>query len=93
MKEDTQLTMNDFITLGSEVYEIVNNYPITVEDLISVMQVYAEWQENVYGASLEDTLWMEDGTPMVPSLTRYLYHQMYGLSDLYDSDEEDEDNE
>ena len=38
---------------------------------------------------------MEDGTPMTPALTRYLYHQMYGLSDLYDydSDEEDGDDE
>lgn len=35
---------------------------------------------------------MEDGTPMTPALTRYLYHQMYGLSDLYE-DEEDSDNE
>lgn len=35
---------------------------------------------------------MKDGTPMVPSLTRYLYYQMYGLNDIY-SDEEDFDNE
>lgn len=35
---------------------------------------------------------MEDGTPMTPALTRYLYHQMYGLSDLYE-DEGDGDDE
>ena len=41
----------------------------------------------------EETLWMDDGTPMTPALTRYLYHQMYGLSDIYENDEEDGDDE
>ena len=45
------------------------------------------------GELLEDTLWMEDDTPMSPSLTRYLYHKLYCLDeDIYD-DEEDQDNE
>lgn len=93
MKEDTQYVMNEFLTLGQAAYDIIKSYPITVEELINAMQVYAEWQENVCDASLEDTLWMDDGTPMTPSLTRYLYHQMYGLSDVYsDSDDEEDGN-
>nr|DAG39233.1 MAG TPA: hypothetical protein [Caudoviricetes sp.] len=35
---------------------------------------------------------MEDGTPMSPSLTRYLFHEMY-CPDDYGYDEEDGDNE
>lgn len=46
MKEDTlDLTTSEFIDLGKAVYDIIKNYPITVEDLINAMQVYAEQQE------------------------------------------------
>ena len=51
--------------------------------------VSADWQEVIGDASLYDTLWMEDYTPMSPSLTRYLYHKLYGLEE-YDNDGEED---
>lgn len=96
MNDDTKfpITTKDILELMSKAYEIANNYPVTVKELVYAMQVYAEWQENVCEASLEETLWMEDGTPMTPELTRHLYYNLYGLDDIYNnSDEEDGDNE
>lgn len=95
MKDDSKypVTFGEIMEFMGKAYEIANNYPVTVEELICAMQVYAEWQENVCDASLEETLWMEDGTPMTPALTRYLYHHMYGLDDMYENNEEDDDNE
>lgn len=95
MNDDSKypVTLGKIIEFMCKAYEIANNYPVTVEELIYAMQVYAEWQENVCDADLEETLWMDDGTPMTPALTRYLYHQMYGLSDIYENDEEDGDDE
>lgn len=93
MKDESKfpITMNDILELMSKAYEIANNYSVSVVELIHAMEVYAEWQDLVGEASLEDTLCMEDGTPMTPELTRYLYHQMYGLSDVYENDEENDD--
>ena len=87
------ITMGSILELMSKAYEIANNYPVTIEELIYAMQVYAEQKENVCDASLEDTLWMEDGTPMTPALTRHLYYQLYNLEDIYNEDEEDGDDE
>lgn len=93
MKDDKpNFTPNDLLKIGGVVLDILKNYSITVNELINSMQVYAEWKDVAFDATLEETLQMEDGTPMTPALTRYLYHQMYGLSDLYE-DEEDGDDE
>ena len=91
--EDTKviLSMGNLMELGSVAYNILSNYGVTFEELINALQIYAEWQENVGLADLNETLWMDDGTPMTPSLTRYLYHQMYGLSDVYDDSADEED--
>ena len=92
MKEDN-FSKQDIYNIGFTVVDAVRDYAVTYEDIIDAIQVYAEWQELIGGASLEDTLWMDDGTPMSPSLTRYLYHKLYCLDeDIYD-DEEDQDNE
>lgn len=92
MKEDN-FSKQDIYSIGFAVIDAVRDYAVTYEDIINAIQVYAEWQELIGGASLEDTLWMDDGTPMSPSLTRYLYHKLYCLDeDIYD-DEEDQDNE
>ncbi len=92
MKEDN-FSKQDIYNIGLTVIDAVRDYAVTYEDIIDAIQVYAEWQELIGGASLEDTLWMDDGTPMSPSLTRYLYHKLYCLDeDIYD-DEEDQDNE
>lgn len=85
--------MEDKNQIYHSVIDIISTYSITWDELLEAMQVYAEWQENVGLADLNETLWMDDGTPMTPSLTRYLYHQMYGLSDAYDCDDSDEEDE
>lgn len=90
MKEES-FSKQDIYNIGFAVVDAVRDYRVTYEDIVDAIQVYAEWQELIGGASLYDTLWMEDGTPMSPSLTRYLYHQMYGLSDVYENDEENND--
>lgn len=90
MKEES-FSKQDIYNIGFAVVDAVRDYRVTYEDIMDAIQVYAEWQELIGGASLYDTLWMEDGTPMSPSLTRYLYHQMYGLSDVYENDEENND--
>lgn len=90
MKEEN-FSKQDIYNIGFAVIDAVRDYRVTYEDIMDAIQVYAEWQELIGGASLYDTLWMEDGTPMSPSLTRYLYHQMYGLSDVYENDEENSD--
>ena len=93
MKEDN-FSKQDIYNIGFAVVDAVRDYVVTYEDIIDAIQVYAEWQELIGEASLYDTLWMDDGTPMSPSLTRYLYHKLYGLSDYNcDSDEEGQDDE
>lgn len=94
MKEEN-FTKQDIYNIGLTIVNTTCDYDVTVEDILNAVQVYAEWQELIGDASLYDTLWMEDGTPMSPSLTRYLYHKLYGLDDYsYDSDiEEDGDDE
>lgn len=85
--------MEDKNQIYHSVIDIISTYSITWDELVEAMKVYAEWQENVGLADLSETLWMDDGTPMTPDLTRYLYHQMYGLSDVYgDSDDEEDGN-
>lgn len=92
MKEDN-FSKQDIYNIGFAVIDAVRDYAVTCEDIIDAIQVYAEWQELIGEASLYDTLWMDDGTPMSPSLTRYLYHKLYCLDeDIYD-DEEDQDDE
>lgn len=90
MKEEN-FSKQDIYNIGFAVVDAVRDYSVTYEDIMDAIQVYAEWQELIGDASFYDTLWMEDGTPMSPSLTRYLYHQMYGLSDVYENDEENSD--
>lgn len=93
MKEE-DFSKQDIYNIGFAIVDAVRDYAVTYEDIIDAIQVYAEWQELIGGASLYDTLWMEDGTPMAPSLTRYLYHKLYCLSDdIYDDNEEDGDDE
>ena len=94
MKEDN-FSKQDIYNIGFAVIDAVRDYDVTFEDIIDAIQVYAEWQELIGNASLEDTLWMDDGTPMSPSLTRYLYHKLYCFDEdefNYDN-EEDQDNE
>lgn len=92
MKEDN-FSKQDIYNIGFAVIDAMRDYAVTYEDIIDAIQVYAEWQELIGEASLYDTLWMDDGTPMSPSLTRYLYHKLYCLDeDIYD-DEEDQDDE
>nr|DAG43499.1 MAG TPA: hypothetical protein [Caudoviricetes sp.] len=87
MKEE--FSKQDIFDIGFAVVDAVRNYSITIEDIIDAIQVYAEWQEIIGDASLYDTLWMEDCTPMSPSLTRYLYHKLYGLEESDYNGEED----
>ena len=91
MKEE--FSKQDIFNIGFAVADAVRDYSITVEDIINAIQVYAEWQEIIGDASLYDTLWMEDDTPMSPSLTRYLYHKLYGLEEYDNNKEEDYDDE
>ena len=77
MKEE--FSKQDIFNIGFAVVDAVRDYSVTVE---------------VIGdASLYDTLWMEDCTPMSPSLTRYLYHKLYGLEEYDNDSEEDYGNE
>lgn len=92
MKEDS-FSKQDIYNIGFAVVDAVRDYAVTYEDIIDAIQVYAEWQELIGDASLYDTLWMDDGTPMSPSLTRYLYHKLYSLDEDIYEDEEDRDNE
>lgn len=92
MKEEN-FSKQDIYNIGSSVIDVVRDYDVTFENIIDAIQVYAEWQELIGNASLYDTLWMDDGTPMSPSLTRYLYHTLYCLSDDYYENEEDGDDE
>ena len=87
MKEE--FSKQDIFNIGFAV----RDYSVTVEDIIDAIQVYADWQEVIGDASLYDTLWMEDCTPMSPSLTRYLYHKLYGLEEYDNDSEEDYGNE
>lgn len=91
MKEEN-FSKQDIYNIGFTIVDAVRDYAVTYKDIIDAIQVYAEWQEMIGGASLYDTLWMEDGTPMAPSLTRYLYHKLYGLEE-YENNEEDYDDE
>lgn len=88
---ETIMKYNEWTQIYRSIMDILRNYPVSPDELLSAMQTYAEWQENVGLADLSETLWMDDGTPMTPDLTRYLYHQMYGLSDIYDSEEGEDD--
>ena len=93
MKEDN-FSKQDIYNIGLAVVDTVRDYDVTYENIIDAIQVYAEGQELIGDASLYDTLWMEDGTPMAPSLTRYLYHKLYCPGDdIYDDNEEDGDDE
>ena len=93
MKE-YNFSKQDIYNIGFAVVDAMRDYAVTYEDIIDAIQVYAEWQELIGEASLYDTLWMDDGTPMSPSLTRYLYHKLYCLDDdIYNNDGEDGDNE
>lgn len=87
MKEEN-FSKHDIYNIGFAVINAVRDYNVTYENIIDAIQVYAEWQELIGDASLYDTLWMEDDTPMSPSLTRYLYHKLYGLEE-YENNEED----
>lgn len=88
MKEDN-FSKQDIYNIGFAVVDAVRNYDVTYEDILDAIQVYAEQQELIGNASLYDTLWMDDGTPMSPSLTRYLYHKLYGLEEYNNNGEED----
>lgn len=92
MNEDN-FSKQDIYNIGFAVVDAVRDYAVTCEDIIDAIQVYAEWQELIGEASLYDTLWMDDGTPMSPSLTRYLYHKLYGLEEYDNDGEEDYDDE
>ena len=87
MKEDN-FSKQDIYNIGFAVINAVRDYNVSYENIIDAIQVYAEWQEVIGDDSLYDTLWMEDGTPMTPSFTRYLYHKLYGLEE-YENNEED----
>lgn len=87
MKEDN-FSKQDIYDIGFAVINAVRDYNVSYENIIDAIQVYAEWQELIGDDSLYDTLWMEDGTPMTPSFTRYLYHKLYGLEE-YENNEED----
>ena len=91
MKEE-EFSKQDIFNIGFAVVDAVRDYSVTVDNIIDAIQVYADWQEVIGDASLYDTLWMEDYTPMSPSLTRYLFHEMY-CPDDYGYDEEDGDDE
>lgn len=88
MKEDN-FSKQDIYNIGFTVVEAMRDYAVAYEDIIDAIQIYAEWQELIGDASLYDTLWMDDGTPMSPSLTRYLYCKLYGLKEYDNNDEED----
>ena len=88
MKEDN-FSKQDIYNIGFAVVDAVRDYDVTYEGILDAIQVYAEQQELIGNASLYDTLWMEDGTPMSPSLTRYLYHKLYGLEEYNNDGEED----
>lgn len=89
---ETVMKYDEWKYMYRSIIDILRNYTVTPEELLNAMHVYAEWQENVGLASLEDTLWMEDSTPMTPDLTRYLYHQLYGMGDVgYCADSEDDE--
>lgn len=93
MKEEN-FSKQDIYNIGFAIVDALRDYDVTYENIIDAIQIYAEWQELIGDASLYDTLWMEDGTPMAPSLTRYLYHKLYCLGDdVYDNNEEDGDDE
>jgi len=92
MKEDN-FSKQDIYNIGLAVVDAARDYTVTYEEIVEAIQLYAEWQELIGDASLEETLWMDDGTPMSPSLTRYLYHELYGLNDIYNDDEEEQDDE
>ena len=87
MKEEN-FSKQDIYNIGFAVLNAVRDYNVSYENIMNAIQVYAEWQELIGDASLYDTLWMEDDTPMSPSLTRYLYHKLYGLEE-YENNEED----
>ena len=87
MKEES-FSKQDIYNIGFAVINAVRDYNVSYENIIDAIQVYAEWQELIGDDSLYDTLWMEDGTPMTPSFTRYLYHKLYGLEE-YENNEED----
>ena len=89
MEDNVQITVNDMSNFLCELKSIIDAYNLTLTELSQVIALYAEWRDLTIDANLEDTLYMEDGTPLTPALTRYLYHQMYGLLDMYDYDEED----
>lgn len=89
MENDVQITVNDISDFLCELKNIIDTYNLTLTELSRVIAVYAEWRDLTIDVDLEDTLYMEDGTPLTPALTQYLYHQMYGLLDMYDYDEED----
>ena len=91
MKEN-DFSKQDIYNIGFAVADAVRDYDVTYEGILDAIQVYAEQQELIGNASLYDTLWMEDGTTMSPSLTRYLFHEMY-CPDDYGYDEEDGDDE
>lgn len=92
MKEDN-FSKQDIYNIGFAVVDAVRDYAVAYENIIDAIQIYAEWQELIGDASLHDTLWMDDGTPMSPSLTRYLYHKLYGLEEYNNDGEEDYDDE
>ncbi len=89
MENDVQITVNDISDFLCELKNIIDTYNLTLTELSQVIAVYAEWRDLTIDVDLEDTLYMEDGTPLTPALTQYLYRQMYGLLDMYDYDEED----
>lgn len=55
MKEEN-FSKQDIYNIGFAVVDAVRDYAVTYEDLIDAIQVYAEWQELIGGASLYDTL-------------------------------------
>lgn len=57
MKDDKpNFTPYDLLKIGGVVLDILKNYSVTVNELINSMQVYAEWKDLAFDATLEETL-------------------------------------
>lgn len=85
-----QFTVDEVSEFLCGIREIIDIYGLTLSELLHVASIYAEWQDLTGIDNLEETLYMEDNTPMTPSLTQHLYHQMYNLFDIYDYDDEED---
>lgn len=64
--------MNDSI-IQNKINELLELYPVTIDDLIEAVEEVAMWRDAVGSVSLHETLWYNKSFPMTPAVVSHTF--------------------